>query len=85
MDAREFLDLVDRYVPDGGLLERLAEAVHITYCEEMLGQGHPWAGSPQYLARQPLLAEFAGREPTQAPLVALVDYAQYHLVKVCTW
>src|SRR5664279_876108 len=40
----------------------------------MLGQGHPWAGNPAYLARQPLLAGFADREPTKAPLPALVDY-----------
>lgn len=75
VDAREFLELVERYVPDGELLERLAEAVHITYCEEMLGQGHAWAGSPEYLARQPLLAGFVGRKPTKASLPALVDYA----------
>jgi hypothetical protein len=74
VDAREFLELVERYVPGGELLERLAEAVHITYCEEMLGQGHAWAGRPQYLARQPLLAGFVGREPTKAPLPALIDY-----------
>ncbi|CAN5357989.1 hypothetical protein BH09ACT6_BH09ACT6_00950 [soil metagenome] len=75
VDAREFLELVERYVPDGGLLERLAEAVHITYCAEMLGQGHAWAGSPEYLAGQPLLADFAGRRPATAALPALVDWA----------
>jgi hypothetical protein len=75
VDAREFLELVERYVPDGELLERLAEAVHVTYCEEMLGQGHAWAGSPQYLAGRPLLAEFAGRQPAGSALPALVDWA----------
>ena len=71
----EFLELVERYVPDGDLLERLAEAVHVTYCEEMLGQGHAWAGSSQYLAGRPLLAEFAGRPPGGPVLPALVDWA----------
>ncbi len=75
VDAGEFLELVERYVPDGDLLERLAEAVHITYCEEMLGQGHAWAGSSQYLAGRPLLAEFAGRPPGGPVLPALVDWA----------
>lgn len=76
VDAREFLELVQRYVPDGALLERLAEAVHITYCEEMLGQGHAWSGSPEYLAGRPLLAQFVGR-PAEAPtLPALVDWSE---------
>lgn len=75
VDAREFLGLVERYVPAGGLLERLAEAVHVTYCEEMLGQGHAWAGSPEYLAERPPLAGFAGRRPARAVLPSLVDWA----------
>ena len=76
VDAREFLELVERYVPDGELLERLAEAVHVTYCAEMLSQGHTWAGSAGYLARQPPLAEQAGRTPTRPALPALVDWAE---------
>jgi hypothetical protein len=41
----------------------------------MLGQGHAWAGSPEYLADRPLLAEFASRRPARAALPALVDWA----------
>ena len=76
VDAREFLALVEGYVPDGELLERLAEAVHVTYCEEMLGQGHAWAGSSGYLAGQPRLTGFADRRSTMSALPALVDYPQ---------
>jgi RyR domain len=74
VDAREFLSIVERYVPEGELLERLAEAVHLEYCEEMLGQGHAWNGTPAYLADHPTLAGFVGREPTLDALPALVDY-----------
>ena len=35
VDARAFLELVERYVPDGHLLDRLARAVHATYCDDM--------------------------------------------------
>jgi hypothetical protein len=75
VDAREFLGLVERYVPDGDLLERLAEAIHVTYCEEMLDQGYAWGGSREYLAGQPLLVGFAGQRATKAALPALVDWA----------
>ena len=68
--------IVERYVPEGELLERLAEAVHLEYCREMLGRGHAWSGTPGYLADHPTLAGFAGREPTRAALPALVDYGQ---------
>jgi len=76
VDAQEFLELVERYFPDGELLERLAEAVHITYCEEMLGQGYAWAGSQAYLEGSPLLAKFAERHATEPALLALVDWAE---------
>ncbi len=76
VDAREFLGLVQRYVPDGALLARLAEAIHITYCEEMLAQGHAWSGTQEYLATRPLLARFAGRTADGPPLPALVDWAE---------
>jgi hypothetical protein len=75
VDAQEFLELVERYVPDGTLLDRLAEAVHITYCDEMLTQGHAWAGTREYLECKPLLAGFADRPAAKAALPALVDWA----------
>jgi hypothetical protein len=74
VDAREFLAIVERYLPEGELLERLAEAVHIEYCDEMLGLGHAWGGSPEYLASRPVLAKHAGRKATGPTLPALVDY-----------
>jgi hypothetical protein len=76
VDAQEFLSTVERYVPEGELLERLAEAVHIEYCDEMLGLGHAWNGTPEYLTGHVVLARFAGRKPTRESLPALIDYAQ---------
>jgi hypothetical protein len=58
------------------LLERLAEAVHLEYCEEMLGLGHAWNGTPAYLESHPMLAGFAGRPSTLDTMPALVDYQQ---------
>ncbi len=46
VDAREFLEAVERYIPEGDLLDRLAEAIHVSYCKEMLDQGHAWASLP---------------------------------------
>jgi hypothetical protein len=74
VDAREFLELVERYVPEGEVLGQLAEGVHIAYCEEMLKLGHAWGGSAEYLAANPSLRRFVGRAPTLGPLTALVDY-----------
>jgi hypothetical protein len=74
VDAREFLELVDRYVPEGDLLERLAEAVHVNYCAGMLGQGYTWAGSPESVAEQPSLKRAAETRPTKTALSTLVDY-----------
>jgi hypothetical protein len=74
VDALEFLSIVDHYVPEGELLERLAEAVHLEYCEEMLGLGHAWSGTPEYLTDHRMLAKFAGRKLTKATLEALVDF-----------
>jgi hypothetical protein len=76
VDAAEFMEIVERYVPEGALLERLAEAVHIEYCDEMLGLGHAWAGTPEYLTDNPVLARFVGKAPTMATLPALLDYSQ---------
>jgi len=76
VDAAEFMKIVERYVPEGELLERLAEAVHIEYCDEMLGLGHAWGGTPEYLTGNPVLARFAGKAPTLGTLPALVDYSQ---------
>ena len=76
VDAKEFLKIVERYVPEGELLERLAEAVHIEYCDEMLGLGHAWGGTPEYLAGSAVLARYAGRPATRDTLPALVDFDQ---------
>jgi hypothetical protein len=75
VDAREFMSLVERYVPDGEVLEQLAEGVHIEYCAEMLGQGHAWAGSEAYLSDRPSLRRFVAVMPTLGPLPALVDWS----------
>ncbi len=72
VDAREFLALVERYVPEGELLERLAEAVHLRYCADMLAQGYEWGGSPSYLATHGL---HAPASPDKGPQPSLVDYA----------
>jgi hypothetical protein len=72
VDAREFLALVERYVPEGELLERLAEAVHLGYCADMLAQGYEWGGSPAYLASHGLRASAS---PDKGPHPSLVDYA----------
>jgi hypothetical protein len=74
VDAAAFMKIVERYVPEGELLERLAEAVHVEYCDEMLGLGHAWGGTPEYLTSHPVLARYAGRKPTRETLVALVDF-----------
>ncbi len=75
VDAREFLSILDRYIPEGPLLDALAEVAHIEYCGEMLERGHAWNGTPEYLRDHPMLARFAGRRPTLDALPALVDYA----------
>jgi hypothetical protein len=74
VDARKFLSIVERYIPEGELLERLAEAVHLEYCNDMLEKGHAWNGTPAYLADHPLLAGSAGKGPARETLPALVDY-----------
>jgi RyR domain-containing protein len=75
VDAREFRSVVERFVPEGALLDALAEVSHVEYCEEMLERGHAWGGTPEYVRDQPALARFAGLPPTLATLPALVDYA----------
>jgi hypothetical protein len=72
VDAREFLALVERYVPEGELLELLAEAVHIAYCSDMLGKGYVWGGTPEYLASHGL-RESKSRKKGELPW--LIDYA----------
>jgi hypothetical protein len=72
--AREFLSIVERYVPGGELLERLAEAVHIFYCRDLLAEGHAWGGRAAYLTDHPTLAAFTGRKPARAALPALTGY-----------
>lgn len=74
VDAREFLSIVERFIPGGQLLERLAEAVHVVYCAQQLAQGHPWGGTAEYLTEHPMLKEFATRSPSAGTLPALVDY-----------
>jgi hypothetical protein len=76
VDAAEFMKIVERYVPEGELLDRVAEAVHIEYCDEMLGLGHAWAGTPEYLTSHAVLAKYAGRAASRETLVALVDFDQ---------
>ena len=74
VDAREFLSLVERYVPEGELLERLAEGGHVEYCQALLAKGHAWGGTPEYLAGHPALAPYASRKAKLGTLPALVDY-----------
>jgi hypothetical protein len=74
VDAREFLSIVERYVPEGDLLDALAEVTHLEYCAEMLERRHAWGGSPEYLAGHQLLSGFEGRTPTLPSMPALVDY-----------
>ena len=76
VDATEFLSIVERYVPEGELLERLAEAVHIEYCDELLGLGYAWGGTPEYLTSHTVLAKYAGHAATRETLAALVDFDQ---------
>jgi hypothetical protein len=76
VSSEEFLAIVGRYVPEKPLLERLAKAVHVEYCDEMLGLGHAWHGTPEYLAGNPILAKYAGVKPTKPTLPALDDWDQ---------
>jgi hypothetical protein len=71
VDAREFLAILERYVPEGELLERLAEAVHVSYCKDMLKDGYRWSGSPEYLATNGLRESKSASKP---PHPSLVDY-----------
>jgi hypothetical protein len=71
VNAKDFLALVERYVPEGDLLESLAEAAHLSYCKDMLAQGFSWSGSPEYLAEHGL----KGPKPAKkGPHPSLVDY-----------
>ncbi len=71
VDARDFLSLVERYVPEGDLLESLAEAAHLSYCKDMLAQGYSWSGSPGYLAEHGLKEL---KPAKKGPHQSLVDY-----------
>lgn len=87
VDASEFLSVVERYVPEGELLDALAEGIHLQYCEELLEWGHSWGGTAQYLRDHPALARFAGRPPTLGTMPALVDFADLseHLKEANRW
>ena len=74
VDAREFLSIVERYVPEGALLDALAEVTHVEYCAEMLERGHAWGGTPEYLRDHPMLAPFVGAVPKEGTMPALVDF-----------
>jgi FCD domain len=76
VDARDFLDLVHRPVIEGELLDRLAEGVHVLSCAEKLAGGASWGeDTDDYLLRQPLLKQYAGRERDGSALnPALVSY-----------
>ena len=76
VDAREFLSIVERYIPEGSRLDRLAKAFHLQYCRDRLEEGHAWHGTPEYLEDHPLLAPFAGRELPEETLPALDDYGK---------
>jgi hypothetical protein len=73
VNARDFLAIVERYVPEGELLERLAEAFHVEYCSGMLADGYAWSGTPEYLADHGLI-QFAEHEPDKGRHPSLVDY-----------
>ena len=71
VNAKEFLSLVERYVPEGGLLESLAEAAHLSYCKDMLAQRYSWSGSPEYLAEHGLQEL---KPAANGPHPSLIDY-----------
>jgi hypothetical protein len=71
VDAREFLSLAGLYVPEGALLERLAEAAHLSYCKDMLAQGYSWSGTLEYLVEHGL-QELKPAE--KGPHQSLIDY-----------
>jgi hypothetical protein len=73
VDAKEFLALIEQYVPEGDLLERLAEAVHLSYCADMLGQGYRWSGAPDYLVEKGLKESTKANKGPHPSLVAYAD------------
>jgi hypothetical protein len=81
VDARDFLDLVQRLELEGGLLERLAEAAHVVFCAGRLAHGKSWGEeSDDYLMKHELLQPFAGRrrnpdntQPTLVPYERLPE------------
>ncbi len=72
VNAKDFLSLVERYVPEGDLLERLAEAAHVSYCGDMLAAGL----RVERLARLPgRVTGCASPKPAKkGPHPSLVDY-----------
>jgi hypothetical protein len=60
VDKDDFLALVQRLDAEGELLERLAEGVHVVFCEKLLDAEFVW-GEPtnDYLLRHGLLRRFA--------------------------
>ncbi|MGZ6266781.1 MAG: RyR domain-containing protein, partial [Candidatus Limnocylindrales bacterium] len=77
VDAREFFSIAERYVPDGKLLDRIAEVIHLEYCKELLEQGYAWNGNRKYLTANRLLKPYAKSKPTRHdPQPSLVDYGR---------
>jgi hypothetical protein len=69
VDGREFLALVQApELDDPALLDRLAEQMHVAYCEGMLAHGLGWKESnDDYLLRHDRLKRFAGKRSPGAP------------------
>jgi hypothetical protein len=60
VDKDDFLALVQRLAAEGEVLERLAKAVHVVFCERLLDEEFVWAEpTNDYLLNQPLLQRFA--------------------------
>lgn len=65
VDAGDFLELAKRHEPDEELLEKLAEATHVSYCARMLGHGYRWSEEGvDYLEAHESLRPFLGVAPT---------------------
>jgi hypothetical protein len=85
VDAADFLGLVRQLeLQDPDLVARLAEWVHITYCDQMLSEtdkGYEWSeDNDLYLRDHPPLDKYAGRVPLRGQgrksVDTLVSYAK---------
>jgi hypothetical protein len=74
VDAHEFLSIVEKFVPEGLMLDSLAEAFHVAYCAMMLSEGHPWGGSADYLRKHAPLKESIKAGAAGEALPALIDF-----------